>query len=347
MKVSVCIPTYNQSLYIEQAVRSAFQQSHPPFEIIVSNDCSTDATAELLEKLKKEISILKMFNQPVNIGMVPNTDAVLRLATGDFIVKLDSDDYLHANYIETLGNLLLKYPEAGYAHAAVKEIDEQGNITKTRSLVRSTGFYSSQKALKDAIYGYQVAANIIMFRRSALAKVEYITAKTNFAEDYYLSAILAAAGFGNVYSNEIHSSYRVWNDAGMVRQKRKLAEIIALRQVFDEVLEPAYKKRNWSLKKLRNSRTNFACRQADCLSWSIYNFKEKEELISELRKLSSTSKARLFASAYASNFGKILLSLGKLKAGTRQMIKTVFYPAINYPFKQEKDAGNCNASYRK
>ena len=85
MKVSVCIPTYNQSLYIEQAIQSAAQQSHPPFEIIVSNDCSTDGTAEILEKLAKEIPSLKVFNQPVNLGMVPNTNAVLRLATGEFI----------------------------------------------------------------------------------------------------------------------------------------------------------------------------------------------------------------------------------------------------------------------
>ena len=197
---------------------------------------------------KRKFLCLKVVNQPVNIGMVPNTDAVLRLATGDFIVKLDSDDYLHPNYIETLGNLLLKFPEAGYAHAAVQEIDEQGHLKRRRTLARNTGFYSAQKGLKDAIYGYQVAANIIMFRRSALAEVGYITARTNFAEDYYLSAVLAAAGFGNVYSIAILSSYRVWNDAGMVRQKRKLAEITALRQVFDEVLEPAYKKRNWVLK---------------------------------------------------------------------------------------------------
>jgi glycosyltransferase involved in cell wall biosynthesis len=324
MKVSVCIPTYNQCLFIEKAICSAAQQSYPPFEIIVSNDCSTDATADILEKLTKEISILKVINQPVNVGMVPNTDAVLKAATGELIVKLDSDDYLHPDYIETLANLLLKYPEAGYAHAAVQQIDEYDNATKTRSLARSTGFYSSEKALKDAIHGYQVAANIIMFRRSALSRVGYITAPTNFAEDYYLSAELAAAGFGNVYYSGILSSYRVWADAGMVRQKRKLAEIKALRYVFDEVLEPAFKKRHWSLKKLKQSRTGFACRQADCLSWSIYSVKEKEELLAELRKLSSTPKAKFFSSIYAGSFGRILLSITKLSAGLKQIIKTFF-----------------------
>lgn len=333
MKVSVCIPSYNQGLYIEQTIKSAAQQSCPPFEIIVSNDCSTDGTAEVLEKLSKKISCLKVINQPVNLGMVPNTNAVLRMATGEFIIKLDSDDYLHPRYIETLGQLLRKFPEAGYAHAAVQEIDKQGNNKKSRTLARKTGFYPWQKALKDAIYGYQVAANIIMFRRSALTRVGYITAKTNFAEDYYLSAELAAAGFGNVYCNEILSSYRVWDDAGQVRQRRKLDEIISLRQVFDEVLEPAYKKRNWNLTKLKDCRTNFACQQADCLSWSLYSSAEKEELLIELRKLSSAPKARLFASVYSGSFGKLLLFMGKLKTVSKRLIKTFFYPAINYRFK--------------
>ena len=333
MKVSVCIPTYNQSPYIEQAIRSAAQQSHPPFEIIVSNDCSTDGTAEIVEKLSKEIPCLKVINQPVNLGMVPNTNAVLRMATGEFVVKLDSDDYLHPHYIEKLGQLLRKFPEAGYAHAAVQEINEQGNNKKRRTLARNTGFYPWQKALKDAIYGYQVAANIIMFRRDALTRVGYIRAQTNFAEDYYLSADLAAAGFGNVYCNEILSSYRVWADAGQVRQRRKLAEIISLRKVFDEVLEPAFKKRNWSLKKLKSCRTNFACGQADCLSWSLYSSEEKEELLIELRKLSSAPKARLFASVYSGSFGKLFLFMGKLKVVSKRFVKMLFYPAINYRFK--------------
>jgi glycosyltransferase involved in cell wall biosynthesis len=333
MKVSVCIPTYNQSLYIEQAIQSAAQQSYPPFEIIVSNDCSTDATKEVLDKLSKEISCLKVVNQPVNLGMVPNTDAVLRLAGGEFIVKLDSDDYLHPHYIEKLGNLLLKFPDAGYAHAAVREIDEKGNIKRNRVLARKAGFYSAQRALKDAVYGYQVAANIIMFRRSALTKVGYIKANTNFAEDYYLSAGLAAAGFGNVYLNETLSAYRVWGDAGQVRQRRKLAEIISLRQVFDEVLEPAFKKRNWDLKKLSSSRTNFACRQADCLSWPIYSAAEKKELLVELRKLSSAPKARLFAFVYLSSFSKTFLFLENLKLASKKLVKGLFYPLISYRVK--------------
>lgn len=324
MKVSVCIPTYNQALYIEQTIRSCTKQTLLPFEIIVSDDCSSDNTLEVLEGLAKEFSCLKIVRQAVNIGMVPNTDAVLRMATGEFIVKLDSDDYLAPTYIQKLGQLLQLHAAAGYAHGAVQEIDGKGIYKKQRLLARKTGFYNSDVALKNAIYGYQVAANIIMFRRTALETVGFITAKTNFAEDYYLSAELAAAGFGNVFFNEILSYYRVWEDTGKVRQRRKLAEIIALRQVFEEVLEPAYKKRNWSVELLNASKTNFACTQADCLGWQLYSEVEKEELAAELRKLSSAPKAKLFATLYLKQFGGILNFFKKFVSVPKSILKTAW-----------------------
>ena len=50
MGISICIPTYNQADYLELAVRSALEQTIPILEIIVSNDCSTDTTKEVLDK---------------------------------------------------------------------------------------------------------------------------------------------------------------------------------------------------------------------------------------------------------------------------------------------------------
>src|SRR5690606_17142504 len=129
-------------------------------------------------------------------------------------------------------------PKAGYAHAAVMEVDQYDHPVKERRLIRKSGYQSDVESLKAAISGYRVAANIIMFRKEALERVGYIINTADFAEDYYLCASLAAQGYGNCYLNEILSNYRVWMDAGKVRQKRKLAEINGLRQVFTEVLEP-------------------------------------------------------------------------------------------------------------
>jgi glycosyltransferase involved in cell wall biosynthesis len=323
MKVSVCIPTYNQAFFLEQAVQSVLDQTCKPFEIIISNDCSTDGTAAVIQRLSDKIQNLKFVNQPINLGLVCNTDTVLRLATGDFIVRLDSDDCLAPSYIEKLGGLLEKHPEAGYAHAAVQEIDESGRVKKDRYLSRKSGFQSGQNALKESLKGYKVAANIIMFRKEAMVKINYMPLHVHFAEDYYSSVVMAAADFGNVYLDEILSYYRVWNDPGKIRQKRKIIEISGLRQVFDEAIEPAFKKRNWDLKALKKSRVNFACRQSDCLGWSIYNSEEKKELLIELSKLSSASKAKLFAKFYLNGFGTFIYFWRNIKYGSKTIIKSI------------------------
>ena len=289
--ISVCIPTYNQANYIE---------------IIISNDASTDHTKNILDKLLTRVSNLCVVNQPINLGMSKNTDVCLRAAKGNIIVKLDSDDYLYPDYIKELSSLLNKYPEAGYAHANVHEVNEEGNIIKVRSLFRTIEYQSSEDALKSALKGYRVAANIIMFRKEALQKVGYIQSYQNFAEDYFLSVAMADNGFGNIYCNKILSGYRVWSDAGQVRQKRKLAEINGLDYVFKQGIVPAFAKRKWNLHPTKKAQENFACAQADCLGWSIYNETEKKELKQALLQLSNSKKTKAYIWAYLNGYGSFL-----------------------------------------
>lgn len=313
MSVSVCIPTYNQAMYIEQAVRSAFNQSWLPIEIIVSDDKSTDNTLIILEELVKEVPILKIIKQQENVGIAGNTDKCLRAATGNYVVRLDSDDYLAPDYIAELARSLEEHPEAGYAHAAVQEIDQFGNFLRKRQLFRKSGFQAGTEALQAAIKGYRVAANIIMFRHAALRSVNYITGRPNYVEDYHLSTALAAAEFGNVYINKSLSFYRVWVDGAKVRQRRKLMEIVGLYRVFEEIVEPSYRIRNWSLVNVQKMRTAFACTHASCLSWSVYTTVEKDELATALRKLSKTPLAKLYIWLNLNGFGESILLFSKLQ----------------------------------
>lgn len=319
--VSICICTYNQALFIEKAIRSAWQQTILPVEIIVADDCSTDETPQILEKLLAEISLLKVIRQPENCGIAKNIDTCLRLATGDLIIRLDSDDQLSPTYTEKLSELLLKYPSAGYAHAAVQEINEYGHFLDKRRLFRKTGFQSATDALKASIKGYRVTANILMFRKEALIKVGYLSGRPNFGEDYHLTAAISAAGFGNVYLDEILAFYRVWADTGMVRQRRKLVEIKGLRQVFEEVIEPAYIERNWNLKMLKRSKTDIACKHANCLGWKIYNTEEKKELASELNKLSYALRTKICLWIYLNGFGAPMILFNTLRSNVRSIIK--------------------------
>ena len=321
MKISVSIPTYNQGQYLEKAILSVFNQTVIPFEIIVSNDCSTDETEEVLTNLALKVPILKVINQPVNLGIGRNVDACLKAASGDFILRLDSDDYLEPEYCEVLVALLEQNPEAGYAHANVSEMDQFDNHLKNRILLRRSTFQNADEALKASVKGYRVAANILMFRRSALEAVNFMAGRPNFGEDYHLAVDLAAHGYGNVFSTKILSNYRVWVDTGKVRQKRKLNEIVGLTSVFKDVILPAFRKRSWSTTGVEKSMERIACAQSDCLGWDLYDSDEVAELTTVLLQLSSSRKTKRYIWLNVNGYGKYLTAIGKVKAKIKSLIK--------------------------
>lgn len=332
MKISVCIPSYNQAQYLKLSVLSAAKQTLKPFEIIVSNDCSTDNTVEVLNELSLEVPELVIVNQPVNLGIAANADTCLRMGTGEYIIRLDSDDYLLPTYCEKLSKLLLDYPEAGYAHAAVLEIDQYNNVVKKRLLARTFSFQSSEDALKAASKGYRVTANILMFKKSALVKVNYLCGRPNYVEDFHLNVSLSAAGFANVYCNEILAYYRVWVDSNRVRQKRKLMEIEGVKKVYEDLLEPEFYKRNWNLKKFKRDKENYVCRNTDCLSWKVYSNLEKKEIKNVLWSISSSKKIRAYTWMNLNGFGKPVEIISILRYKMKSFLKTIFFPPTKYKF---------------
>ena len=69
--ISIGIPTFNRSKLLITAISSALNQSYKNIEIIISNNCSTDNTAEILKSYEK-LKNIKVFNQIKNIGVVNN-----------------------------------------------------------------------------------------------------------------------------------------------------------------------------------------------------------------------------------------------------------------------------------
>ena len=322
---SVCIPTYNQSLYLEQAIKSALNQTWPPHEIIVFNDFSTDGTKELLDKLSLTMPCLRVFHQPENVGISKNVDGCLKMASTNYAIRLDSDDTIHSTYAASALKQFMIHPNLGYVHTAVQEIDLFGRKLKKRLLGRTAGLQTDFDALKSSVKGFKVAANILMFNVAALQAVNYVSAKVNFAEDYYMVSAISAAGYGNVYIPEILANYRVWNDEIGLRRKRKLDEIKGIRMVIEEVLEPAFKRRKWSLTPIEQMKVKYAKRNADCLGWSIYSPAEKKELRDELMLLSASTGVKLYAWLYQHNYGFLLTFLFKLESQARFMLKSFLF----------------------
>lgn len=89
MKISVIIPTFNRDATIERSLRSVIEQTLPAFEIIVVDDASSDKTSAILAHYGSKIRII---SNDKNKGVSYSRNAGIRIAQGDWIAFLDSDD---------------------------------------------------------------------------------------------------------------------------------------------------------------------------------------------------------------------------------------------------------------
>ncbi|TGL16974.1 glycosyltransferase family 2 protein [Leptospira yanagawae] len=127
--VSVIVAVRNQEKYIGRCIRSILNQTYPreKFEVIVVNDASDDRTGFALELFEKEI---RVFTNEKQLGLPGSLNKGIRNAYGQYIVRLDGDDYVNSEYI----NLLEKFLSNNHYMDAVAcdylLVDDNENVLK-------------------------------------------------------------------------------------------------------------------------------------------------------------------------------------------------------------------------
>lgn len=100
-KISVIIPVFNVEKYLEECLDSVSNQTYENLEIICINDGSTDGSLDILEKYSKNDSRIRIISQN-NQGLGATRNNGLKIATGDYIYFIDSDDYIDLNTLKLL-----------------------------------------------------------------------------------------------------------------------------------------------------------------------------------------------------------------------------------------------------
>jgi glycosyltransferase involved in cell wall biosynthesis len=96
-KVSVMIPTFNQERLIAESIESALRQDYPNLEIIVSDDCSSDNTCDVVKQYLADDRLVYFKNES-NLGRVANyRKSLYERVNGEWAINLDGDDHFYAN----------------------------------------------------------------------------------------------------------------------------------------------------------------------------------------------------------------------------------------------------------
>jgi len=135
--VSFCLFTYNQENFIEEALDGALRQTYSHLEIIISDDCSTDRTYDIIKGLLKDYNgphqIILNRNES-NIGLVEHVNKVLYdISNGEYVVMAAGDDISLPNRVEESINFILKQEEEIVALSSSREIiNENSELSKNQ-----------------------------------------------------------------------------------------------------------------------------------------------------------------------------------------------------------------------
>ncbi len=108
MLFSVIVPVYNSEEYLYECLESILKQSYSKFEVIIINDGSTDTSGEICDEFARKDERVKVIHQ-VNKGQTFSRGVGLEASQGEYIVFVDSDDWLESNELSVLNDNIEKF----------------------------------------------------------------------------------------------------------------------------------------------------------------------------------------------------------------------------------------------
>ena len=225
--VSVIIPCYNAEKYIEQAVHSIINQTYKNLEIIVTDDRSIDRSFEILKKLEKEDSRIKLYRNETNLKIVKTLNNMIFQANGKYIARMDADDVSLPERIEKQVLFLEQNSDFSFCGTNAYHIDEHGK-TIDKSVLPET-FEDNKFFLKFYSTFYHPTVMI----RSDVYKKNLYNQEFLYAEDYELwSRLIFEKNLkGSNLQNKLFL-YRIFNNQSSEKHRKEQNDSSA--KIFDK-----------------------------------------------------------------------------------------------------------------
>jgi glycosyltransferase involved in cell wall biosynthesis len=165
-RVSVIIPVYNCERFLKECINSVLSQSFSDFELIVIDDGSTDSTFSILESYHDPR--IKLFRKFVNQGYVHALNDGLKMAEGEFIARLDADDYSCSSRFELQVDYLVGHPNCGLVASFVDDFfgnkivsDYMNSVRlKFEFLIKNPFVHSSVMFRKELLNRYYLSYDV-------------------------------------------------------------------------------------------------------------------------------------------------------------------------------------------
>lgn len=233
MVVSIIVPVYNVEKYLEKCLESIIMQDlkNEEFEVIIVNDGSPDESQKIIDRYTSKYSNFIGLKKK-NGGLSSARNSGLKIAKGEFILFLDSDDFLVEN---SLKDVLENIKGADVLMYDYIYIDNEGKKSLPKKYFNKSGFYSIDFFLKNSI----VEANVwkYLFKRSIIEanKIEFIEGMYHEDEHFTLNYLLCCKSISYCDKKVIYYLQReesIMSTQDSEKKLKKLEDMIRLIQLF-------------------------------------------------------------------------------------------------------------------
>jgi glycosyltransferase involved in cell wall biosynthesis len=151
-RLSIGLPVYNGEKYLREALDALLGQTFEDFELIISDNASTDRTSSICRSYQKRDSRIRYFRQTRNIGLAPNHNFVIEQARGELFKLAHHDDLYARDLLQRCVEALDQHPEAVLAYTWSAAIDSTGVVTHLIDYATSTSLPKAHQRFHSMLF---------------------------------------------------------------------------------------------------------------------------------------------------------------------------------------------------
>lgn len=216
MKVSIITPAYNAERWILKTYQSIKNQTYTNWEWLITDDCSSDNTLNILNKLAEEDHRVRVFSNATNSGAAVSRNNSIKNSTGHFLAFIDSDDLWLSHKLEK--QISFMGQDIAFSFTAYELIDASENrLNKSVDSSQQGSFSYRDMLRKKATLG----CSTVMLRKASFGDITMPLIRTG--QDYALWLKLLKTGEHAHVLNDVLTQYRILPDS-ISRNKVKKAK---------------------------------------------------------------------------------------------------------------------------
>lgn len=209
---SIVIPLFNKENYIQETLKSIFNQSFIDFEVIVVNDCSTDSSLEKVTEFKNPN--LRIIQHDKNKGLSAARNTGIKNALGNYIVFLDADDLWKTNFLEAIHHLTTSFKEAHIFGTNFEMVYKNGRILpniKNISNPENLDYFLIKDYFEANLHYPIYCFSSVCFSKKVFETVGHFEEEISFGEDIDFN-IRANSNFKLAYCNQPLAQYIIFSE---------------------------------------------------------------------------------------------------------------------------------------